>query len=353
VKFRVPAVPPEVVTDTACVPSVAPDAMVKFAVMVEAFTTVTCDTVTPVPLTATLAPETKFVPVKVTAAAVPCLPLEGDIETRDGVPALTVKFTVPEVPPEVVTDTVRAPSVAPDAMVKFAVMVEALTTLTCDTVTPVPLTATVAPDTKFVPVNVTAVAVPCLPLVVEIDASDGVALTVKLMVPEVPPEVVTDTVRAPSVAPDAMMKFAVMVEALTTVTWDTVTPLPLTATVAPEAKFVPVNVTVAVLPCVPLEGDSDTSDGVALTVKFTLPEVPPEVVTDRARAPSVAPDAMVRFAVMVEAFTTVTCDTLTPVPLTATVAPATKFVPVNVTAAAVPCFPLEGDIDTSVGVVAL
>ena len=113
-KFTVPVVPPEVVTATVRAPSVAPEARVKFAVMVEAFTTVTRDTLTPVPLTATVAPETKLVPVKVTAAAVPFWPLVGDMETRDGVAALTVKFTVPVVPPEVVTATVRAPRVAPE-----------------------------------------------------------------------------------------------------------------------------------------------------------------------------------------------------------------------------------------------
>ena len=174
-KFAIPEVPPEVVTDTGCAPSVEPDAMVKLAVMVKAFTTVTCATVTPVPLTATVAPETKFVPVNVTAAAVPCFPLAGDIDTSDGVAALTVKFTIPEVPPEVVTDTARNPSVAPAARVKLAVMVEALTTVTCATVTPVPLTATVAPEAKFVPVNVTAAVEPWLPLDGDIDTSDGVA----------------------------------------------------------------------------------------------------------------------------------------------------------------------------------
>ena len=96
------------------------------------------------------------------------------METRDGVAALTVKFTVPVVPPEVVTATVRAPSVAPEARVKFAVMVEAFTTVTCDTLTPVPLTATVAPETKLVPVKVTAATVPCLPLVGDMETRDGV-----------------------------------------------------------------------------------------------------------------------------------------------------------------------------------
>ncbi len=67
----------------------------------------------------------------------------------------------------------------------------------------------------------------------------------------VPPLVVTVTVLAPAAAVLAITKSAVIDVALTTVTLLTVTFEPLTATVAPETKFVPVNVTDTVLPCTP------------------------------------------------------------------------------------------------------
>ena len=58
---------------------------------------------------------------------------------------------------------------------------------------------------------------------------------------------------------------------------------------------------------------------------------------------------MVNVAVICVALTTVVPLTVIPAPLTATVAPATKFVPVSVTGSLCPCTPLFGLIEVSVG----
>ena len=58
---------------------------------------------------------------------------------------------------------------------------------------------------------------------------------------------------------------------------------------------------------------------------------------------------MVNVAVICVAFTTVVLLTVIPAPLTPIVAPATKLVPVNVTAALCLCIPLFGLIEVSVG----
>src|ERR1700693_1922128 len=147
VKGTVPLVPAEVVTLTLWAPSVALLAMVKVAVMVVLFMTVTPLGVTPVPLTLIVAPETKVVPVSVTPMIAPCTLLEGLRETwvGGGGVELTVKVTVPLVPPAVVTLTFCAPSGALPAMVKVAVMVVLFMRVTALGVIPVPLKLIVAP----------------------------------------------------------------------------------------------------------------------------------------------------------------------------------------------------------------
>ena len=73
--------------------------------------------------------------------------------------AVTVNVWDPLIPPEVVTVTLSAPSVALLAIVNVAVMAVLLTTATLLTVTPVPVIAIAAPETKFVPVSVTGTVV--------------------------------------------------------------------------------------------------------------------------------------------------------------------------------------------------
>jgi hypothetical protein len=74
-------------------------------------------------------------------------------------------------------------------------------------------------------------------------------LTVKLLVPLVPPLVVTVTLAAPVAALPPMVNVAVRVVEFDTVTPLTATPLLATDTVlAPGTKFVPVRVTDTALP---------------------------------------------------------------------------------------------------------
>ena len=115
-------------------------------------------------------------------------------------------------------------------------------------------------------------------------------------------------------------------------------------------KFVPVKVTGTLLPTTPLDGLTEVSVGpAALTVKVAAPLVPPLVVTVTLAAPSVAFPAMAKVAVICVALTTVTPLTVTPGLLTATVAPAMKFVPVKVTGTLLPTTPLDGLTEVNVG----
>jgi hypothetical protein len=248
--------------------------MVRVVVIVVGLTTVTGPTVTSVPLTDTVAPDTKLVPVNVTGTVFPRTPEEGVIEVSvggDNDGAFTVNPTTPLGPFDVVTETVRAPVAAVAPIVRAVVIVVELTTVTGPTVTSVPLTDTVAPATKFVPVSVTGTAVPRVPDDGLIDASVGVggapdpALTVKLTAPLVPFGVVTDTVRAPTAAVAPIVRVVAIVVGLTTVTGPTPISVPLTDTVAPDAKLVPVSVTGTAAPCTPDDGLMDVSVGVPAT----------------------------------------------------------------------------------------
>ena len=181
---------------------------------------------------------------------------------------LIVKILGPLVPIEVVTVTVRSPSVAVGSITTLAVSAVPLLTATPVTVTPLPPTVTVvAPTTKLVPVNVTATVVPRAPLFGETLASVGVpggsgTVTVKICAPLVPAAVVTVTFRGPSAAAALTTKLAVSDVVLPATTLLTVTPLPLTATVvAPMTKPAPVSVTATVAPWSPRFGATLASAG--------------------------------------------------------------------------------------------
>jgi len=148
-------VPPAVVTETLEAPSVAPAAIVNVAVALVPLTTDTLDTVIPLPLLMVMG-ATKPVPVRVTGTDDPCAPLEGLMEVRVGTTAaaVTLKETLPLVPPAVVTETLLAPVAAFAAIVSVAVALVLLTTDTFDTVIPLP-TLIVSGATKPVPVRVT------------------------------------------------------------------------------------------------------------------------------------------------------------------------------------------------------
>src|SRR5205809_1020498 len=117
------------------------------------------------------------------------------IEKKSGFPGVIVKVRAGLlVPPAVVTVTLADPVMAFEAILKVAVISVPLTTLTLLTVTPLLLTFTLAPETKFVPVRVTGIAVPWAPLMGLRALSVGTGgLTVKVLDPLVPPAVVTVT----------------------------------------------------------------------------------------------------------------------------------------------------------------
>jgi len=92
----------------------------------------------------------------------------------------TVKVAAPLVPPLVATVTLAAPSAALAPMLNVAVILVALTTATPLTAIPLLFVETVAPDTKFVPVSVTATLLFWTPLDGLTDVSvggDGVTVT--------------------------------------------------------------------------------------------------------------------------------------------------------------------------------
>jgi hypothetical protein len=153
-------------------------------------------------------------------------------------------------------------------------------------VTPPPTFTVVAPTTKFVPVKVTVIAVPAMPVLGDIEVSVGpvsVGTTANDTDPLLPPAVVTATLCEPRPAPESMVKLAVMLVEDETAKLLAVTPLPLTLTVVPPTtKFVPVKVTVSAVPEKPVVGDIEVSVGgnaAALTVKVNALVVPTDVIT--------------------------------------------------------------------------
>jgi hypothetical protein len=121
-------------------------------------------------------PAEKFVPVSVTFTVCPCVPELGLTEVSVGAPEFTVNACEPLVWPELVTVTFWAPVGALAAMVNVAVIDVLLATVRLLTVMPVPLRLIVDPDTKFVPVSVTATAAPWMPLLGAIEVSVGLGV---------------------------------------------------------------------------------------------------------------------------------------------------------------------------------
>jgi hypothetical protein len=143
-----------------------------------------------------------------------------------------------------------------------------------------------------------------------------------------------------------MLKTAVIVVELTTLKLVNVMPLGR-PTSAPAIKPVPVKVTGTEVPWAPLEGLIELSVGTGgVTVNGCELLVPPAVVT--LTTPLLALPPMVKVAVIVVELPTTTLFTVMPLGAL-TVAPAMNPVPVNATGTAVPCAPLEGLIEVSVG----
>src|SRR5208282_1163051 len=180
----------------------------------------------------------------------------------------------------------------------------------------------------------------------------GAVPTVNGCVVVVTPPVVTETFCAPIDAPPVIVNVAVIVVELVTVTPLAVIPVPpVKLMVAGVEKFVPVSITVGLVPGTPANGLMATSIGGAVTVNGTsgLVVKPPEV-TEMFCATGVAVPLIVNVAVIVVLFMTVVPETVIPSPTgTLMVLPAKKPEPVRVTGTLPPWAPFAGLITVSIG----
>lgn len=227
-------------------------------------------TVMPAPEKTSALPEVKFVPVAVMVMVEPAAPEALSSLLSVGLfatePAVKVTALVVVVP--LVTVTLRGPAAAAALMRNRAVICVGLTTFGLRAVTPLPETETVLPAVKRVPVNVTVIMVLLDPFagLMAVRVGPEVEVTVKIAGAVVRPPEVTVMFRAPDAAVASTTKFAVIWVALTTVGVLTVTPGPSTAIVDPLPKFVPVRVTLEVVPLAALDGVSRAKVGAATTV---------------------------------------------------------------------------------------
>ena len=150
------------------------------------------------------------------------------------------------------------------------------------TSTPEPLTETKDSESKFVPLNTTGTVSPRKPEFGVIDDKMGNGFMANGIVPLVPFEVETASVRVPVVAAESMVIVTIAAVELRTVTELPVTPVPLTTTdVDPEAKFVPIKNTVSLVPTMPRSGLTRLIVGAVdeITLNVTVPLVPAPVTT--------------------------------------------------------------------------
>lgn len=256
---KVLVVPIGVVTPMFLIPVVAVLATLRVAVIVVEFTTVKVPgpSVTPPPRPVSPVAPVRFAPVMVTATA--AVPVAGCVAefglSAVSVGPCTVNGTalLAAAAPATVTVTLWAAVVeAPAEMVKVAVNVVELVTVTPLTVMPPPETATVvSPVMKFVPVSVTGTAVLRTPVGGATEANVGVAgiVTVNATVLLTPPGAVTETVLAVPAAPALIVKVVVTWLSLTTVIGPTVMPPPATVTAVVPVKPLPKSVTGTAAPC--------------------------------------------------------------------------------------------------------
>src|SRR5579863_4252828 len=241
-------VPIGVVTPMFRMPNVAPGVKVS-VVETEVEVTVKGPAVMPAPSPVRAVAPVRLAPVKVSATEDPRTPEVGVSEVS--VAPWTVKGTVPLVPPGVVMLTLWTPSAAAAAMVKVAVAVVDPPILRPLTVMPPPDTLTAEAvnggltPLKLVPVKVTVIAVARTPEdgAIEVNVGGPGLTTVNVTALLTPPGAVTVTFLAEPVAVAAMMKLAVTVLSLTTVTPLTVMPPPETAIAVVPVSPDPVKVT--------------------------------------------------------------------------------------------------------------
>ena len=157
-----------------------------------------------------------------------------------------------------ITEKLRGPVAAFAPIVKFAVKLVALVTVTALTVISWPALTVVTLLIKFVPVKTTSRVCKRLPVLgVRLVKDGGGLLTVKVWLPEVPPpgpRLVTEKLRGPVAAFAPIVKFAVKLVALVTVTELTVISWPALTLVTPLIKFVPAKTTFKVCGRLPLTG---------------------------------------------------------------------------------------------------
>jgi hypothetical protein len=334
-------------------PRVAVAEIVKVAVTVVSFTTVTPLAVTPtLPVTVIAVVPVSPLPVRVTATVLPRKPVFGAIEVSVG--TVTVNGTELLVAPVVVTVTVLAPNPALAEIAKLAVTVVSFTTVIPLIVTPPPDTVIAVVPVRPVPVRVTGMVAPRVPVFGAIEVNVGfITVTVngtELVV--APPALVTvRRVLLPRVAVAEIVKVAVTVVSFTTVTPFAVTPtLPVTLIFVAPVSPVPVRVTATVLPREPVFGAIEVNVGPVTVNGTELLVAPPGLVTaSRVLLPRVAVAEIVKVAVTVVSFSTVTPLAVTPtLPVTVIAVVPVSPVPVRVATTVLPRKPVFGAIEVSV-----
>ena len=265
------------------------------------------------------------------------------------------------VPIGVVTPRFLTATVAVLETFSVAVMVVEFTTVKLLEASVTPLGSPVSPvaPVRLVPASVIGtVIVPVAGCVAEfglIEVSVGPTVKGIVLLAEPAPATVTATFWAPTEAVLEMVRVAVKVLELVTLTPLTVTPVPETDTVvSPAMKLVPVSVTGTVVPRTPVGGLTVINVGVGgiVTAKATGLLTPPGAVTVMLL---VVPEALAAMVKVVETWlslTTLIAPTVTPLPggtLTA-VAPVNPLPKIS-TATAAPC-PRSADdgvMDVSTG----
>jgi hypothetical protein len=310
-------------------------------------------TVIPPPENATITPPANLVPLIVTLRTAP---RGADVGLSDVIVGLPVTEKPPALvvlgAPGLVTVTFREPIVAVADTVMRTVSCVALLRVIEFTVMPEPKLTVPPPVVKFeaklAPVITIAwFAAPC-PL--EVGLTDvtvaGLVITRRhpVQVPRPPSGLMTVTSRKPSDAVALTVSDTVIDVAEVRFAEFTVTPVPLTTTVAPTAKFDPVTTALKfVAPWPTWFGESELATGEPFTVNapVAVTLAPPGLVTVRLRAPSAALLATDTISVSWFALFHVVEFTVTPVPEKAAVAPFRYPPPVTITVAFVAPRPRE------------
>jgi len=157
-----------------------------------------------------------------------------------------------------ITEKLRGPVAAFAPIVKFAVKLVVLVTVTALTVISAPALTPVTPLIKFVPVKTTSRVCRRLPALRArlVKVGEGL-LTVNVWLAEAPPpgpRLVTEKLRGPVAAFAPIVKFAVKLVALVTVTELVVISAPALTLVTSLIKFVPAKTTFKICKRLPLAG---------------------------------------------------------------------------------------------------